>query len=150
MSKPKRPKPPATPKAQPPRNLTPALCEGLRRDLLHACRRVAETHGLVVEGGDLADVDLRHGFDIHFRVGIPMADGALFSQEKALFEALASAFGLQPADYGQIFRTGGAAFRITAINPNRPKYPISAERLTDGRGFKFSAEDVAAYLRGAL
>lgn len=45
------------------------------------------------------------------------------------------------------FRTGGEAFRITAINPNRPKYPISAERIADGRDYKFSAENVAAYLK---
>lgn len=131
----------------PPRNLTPALCERLRRDLLVACRRVAETHGLAVEGGDLSDIDLRHGFEIGFRVGIPMPDGSLFSPEKVLFEALAESFGLAPSDYGRIFRSGGDAFRITAINPNRPKYPISAERVADGRGYKFTAENVAMYLR---
>ena len=48
-----------------------------------------------------------------------------------------------------MFRTDGHAFRITAINPNRPRYPISAERLADGRGYKFSAENVVAYLRAA-
>jgi len=104
-------------------------------------------YGLAVEGGDLSDIDLRHGFDIGFRVGIPMADGAIFSHEKTLFEALAPSFGLEPSDYGRTFRTGGDAFRLTAINPNRPKYPISAERIADGRGFKFTAENVAMYLK---
>lgn len=138
--------PPAKSKPTPPRNLTPALCDRLRRDLLEACRQVAETHGLAVEGGELSDVDLRHGFDIAFRVGIPMADGSLYSSDKVLFEALAEHFGLQPSDYGRTFRTGGEAFRITAINPNRPKYPISAERIADGRSYKFAAESVAMYL----
>ena len=133
-------------KAKPPRNLTPALCERLRRDLLAACRQVAETHGLAVEGGDLSDIDLRHGFDIGFRVGIPTTDGTLFSHEKALFDALAGSFGLEPSDYARTFRTGGETFRIAAINPNRPKYPISAERIADGRGYKFAAEDVVLYL----
>jgi len=138
---------PVPAKPKPPRNLTPALCERLRRDLLAACRQVAETHGLAVEGGDLSDIDLRHGFNIGFRVGIPTTDGSLFSQEKVLFEALAGSFGLEPSDYGRSFRTGGETYRITAINPNRPKYPISAERVADGRGYKFSGEDVAMYLR---
>lgn len=133
-------------KPEPPRNLTPALCERLRRDLLAACRQVAETHGLAVEGGDLNEIDLRHGFDIGFRVGIPTPDGSLFSHERALFEALAGSFGLEPSDYARQFRTGGEAFRVTAINPNRPKYPVSAERVADGRGYKFSAEDVVMYL----
>jgi len=141
----------ATAKAKvlPPRNLTPALCERLRRDLLAACRQVAETHGLAAEGGDLSNIDLRHGFDIAFRVGIPTADGSLYSPEKALFEVMAEHFGLAPSDHGRIFKTGGEAFRITAINPNRPKYPISAERVADGRGYKFTAENVAMYLQAS-
>jgi len=148
MKKPKRkPAAPANANPTPPRNLTPAMCDRLRRDLLLACRDVAETHGLVVEGGDLSDIDLRNGFGIAFRVGIPMADGLLFSQDKALFEALAPSFGLEPSDHGRTFRTGGELFRITAINPNRPKYPISAERVADGRSYKFSVDNVVAHLR---
>lgn len=134
-------------KPMPPRNLTPELCQRLSRDLLAACKKAAEAHGLSVEGGDLSDIDLRNGFDIQFRVGIPMPDGALFSHDKALFEVLAPSFGLEPSDHGRTFRTGGEVFRITAVNPNRPKYPISAERIADGRGFKFSAENVTAYLK---
>ncbi len=136
-------------KAKPPGNLTPALCERLRRDLLAACRQVAGTHGLSVEGGDLSEIDLRHGFDIGFRVGIPTTDGSLFSHERALFEALAGSFGLEPSDYARSFRTGGETFRVTAINPNRPRYPISAERVADGRGYKFTAENVTMYLNNS-
>ncbi len=151
MKKPKRKtlSSPAKPKPAPPRNLTPGLCNRLRRDLLVACQQVAETHGLTAEGGDLSDIDLRHGFGIQFRVGIPLPDGSLFSHDKALFDVLAPSFGLEPSDHGRIFRTGGEAFRIIAINPNRPKYPVSAERLADGRGFKFSADNVAAYLKAS-
>ena len=132
---------------QPPHNLTPLLCDRLRRDLLQACQHVAETHGLVVEGGDLSDIDLRHGFEISFRVGIPLDDGALYSPDRAMFEVLAPHFGLEQSDYGRTFQARDETFRITAINPNRPKYPISVERVTDGRGFKFPVEDVVLYLR---
>lgn len=136
-------------KVPPPRNLTPPLCDRLRRDLLKACQGVAETHGLIVEGGELSDIDLRHGFNIGFRVGIPMEDGALYSTDKAMFGVLAEHFGLKPSDYGRAFKARGETFRIMAINPNRPKYPISVERVADGRGFKFPAEDVTLYLRNA-
>ncbi|MDE4063444.1 hypothetical protein [Phaeobacter gallaeciensis] len=147
--KPATPKPPAQAKANvpPPRNLTPGLCESLRRDMMTACLAVAETHGLTVEGGDLADIDLRHSFEIAFRVGIPMEDGAIYSPEKAMFEVLAPHFGLEPSDYGRTFKTGGDLHRIVGINPNRPKYPISTERVSDGRGFKMPAENVAMYLQ---
>ncbi|MBL6841471.1 MAG: hypothetical protein ISQ84_04870 [Pelagibacterales bacterium] len=125
------------------------MCDRLRRDLLKACQGIAETHGLTVEGGDLSDIDLRNGFDIGFRVGIPMADGTLYSSDKAMFEVLAPQFGLEPSDYGKTFRARGDMFRITAINPNRPKYPISVERVADGRGFKFPVEEVVLYLQNS-
>ncbi len=141
-------KPPAQAKTvSPPSNLTPELCDRLRRDLMKACQAVAETHGLTVEGGDLADIDLHHSFEISFRVGIPMENGAIYSPDKAMFEVLAPHFGLEPSDYGRTFRAKNELFRIVAINPNRPKYPISAERVADGRGFKFPADNVAMYLQ---
>lgn len=144
-------KPPAktNTKVPPPRNLTPPLCEKLRRDMMQACLKVAQTHGLTVEGGELSDIDLRHGFDISFRVGIPMEDGAIYSPDKALFEVLAPHFGLEPSDFGRTFKSRGDLYRIVAINPNRPKYPISTERVSDGRGFKMPAENVAMYLQNS-
>ena len=138
---------PAKTKVPPPRNLTPELCNRLRRDMMEACLAVAETYGLTVEGGDLADIDLRHSFEINFRVGIPQANGEIYSPEKAMFEVLAPHFGLEPSDHGRTFPSKNEIFRIVAINPNRPKYPISAERVSDGRGFKFPADNVAMYLQ---
>ena len=134
-------------KVSPPRNLTPELCDRLRRDMMKACLAVAETHGLTVEGGELSDIDLRHSFNIGFRVGIPMEDGAIYSPDKTMFEVLAPHFGLEPSDYRRTFETGGDLHRIVGINPNRPKYPISTERVSDGRGFKMPAENVALYLQ---
>ena len=134
-------------KVSPPRNLTPERCDRLRRDMMKACLAVAETHGLTVEGGELSDIDLRHSFNIGFRVGIPMEDGGIYSPDKAMFEVLAAHFGLEPSDYGRTFRTGGDLHLIVGINPNRPKYPISTERVSDGRGFKMPAENVALYLQ---
>ena len=64
-----------------------------------------------------------------------------------MFEVLPEHFGLKPSDYGRTFKACGETFRIVAINPNRPKYPISVERVADGRGFKFPAEEVVLYLR---
>ena len=139
----------ASSKVSPPRNLTPELCDRLRRDMMKACLTVAKTHGLTVEGGELSDIDLRHSFNIGFRVGIPMEDGAIYSPDKAMFEVLAPHFGLEPSDYGRTFRSKDELFRIVAINPNRPRYPISAERVSDGRGFKFPADNVAMYLQSS-
>ncbi len=76
-----------------------------------------------------------------------MADGGIYSLDKAMFEVLAPHFGLEPSDYGRTFRTSGELHRIVGINPNRPKYPISNERVSDGRGVKMPAENAALYLQ---
>ena len=63
-----------------------------------------------------------------------------------MFEVLAPLFGLEPSDYGRTFKSGGERHRIVGINPNRPKYPISTERISDGRAFKMPAENAVMYL----
>jgi hypothetical protein len=63
-----------------------------------------------------------------------------------MFEVLAPHFGLERLDHGRTFRSQDEFFRIVTTNPNRPKYPVSAERMSDGRNFRFTAENVAMYL----
>ena len=134
----------------PPRNLTPVLCQKVQREMLKVCRDVAARHGLVVEAQDITGVDLRWGFDAVFRVSIPLPDGTALDPERLRFEALAQAFGLSPADFGRQFSTGREQFRITGIEPRRPKYPVSAERIPDGQGFKFTADQVVLLLQNGM
>lgn len=135
------------PSAKPPRNLTPVLCQRLQAEMLKACEAVAARHGLVVEPRGITAVDLRWGFDATFRVSIPLPDGSALDPERLRFEALAEAFGFSPADYGRQFSTGREQFRITGIDPRRPKYPVSAERIPDGQEFKFTAEQNSLLLQ---
>jgi len=65
------------------------------------------------------------------------------------FRQCASLVGLDPDCYGKVFRSNGEAFRVTGINLRRRKYPVSAERVKDGRSYKFSAENVMWMLRAA-
>nr|WP_203583032.1 hypothetical protein [Ruegeria sp. PrR005] len=127
--------------------MTPGLCQRLQDEMLQACQDVAARNGLVVEAKEISGVDLRWGFDLGFRVSIPLPDGSALDPERLRFEALAAAFGLSPADFGRQFSTGRDTFRITGIDPRRPKYPISAERIPDGQGYKFTAEQVALLLQ---
>jgi hypothetical protein len=140
----------AMPSAEPPRNPTPVFCQRLQAEMLKACEAVSARHGLVVEARDISGVDLRWGFDATFRVSIPLPDGTVLDPERLRFEALAEAFGLSPADYGRQFSTGREQFRVTGIDPRRPKYPVSAERIPDGQGFKFTAEQVALLLQKGM
>lgn len=138
------------PNAKPPRNLTPVLCQQVQREMLKVCQVVAARHGLLIEAQDVTGVDLRWGFDATFRVSIPLPDGTALNPERLRFEALAEAFGLSPADYGRQFNTGRELFRITGIDPRRPKYPVSAERIPDGQGFKFTSNQVTLLLQKGM
>jgi hypothetical protein len=134
----------------PPRNLTPGLCKKIETEMLKACKEVAAKHGLVVEGLGIQAMDLRWNFEFGLRVSIPLPDGTTFDPERMLFAALAEEFGLSPDDFGREFSTGRERFRVAGIDPRRPRYPISATRIPDGKGYKFTAENVALLLRAAM
>ena len=136
-------------KPKPPRNLTPPLRARLHKEMIAACRAVAEAHGLVVEDGGVEETDPRFGFAFNLRVGLPEADGTLFEPGRALFAVMAESYGLAPSDLGRAFTARGETFRITGLNPNRPRYPVDAERLPDRRGFKFAADTVAMHLKAS-
>lgn len=80
----------------------------------------------------------------------PLPDGSALDPERLRFEVLAAAFGLSPGDYGRQFSTGRELFRITGLDPRRPKYPVSAERIPDGQGFKFTSDQVALLLQNGM
>jgi hypothetical protein len=134
----------------PPRNLTPGLCKAIEAEMLRACAEVAARHGLMVEGLGVQAMDLRWNFEFGVRVSIPLPDGSTLDPKRLLFEALAEEYGLSPDDFGREFSTGQEWFRVAGINPRRPKYPISATRLVDGKGFKFTAANVAMLLKVAM
>lgn len=127
--------------------LTPTACETIQSRMLEACQKVAADHGLVVESAGWRGMETGFAFEPVFRVSIPASDGTAFNLDKDRFEFLAEHYGLQPSDFGREFRTGSERFRITGIDPKRPRYPISAERIPDRRGFKFTAENVAMFLQ---
>ncbi|WP_412507456.1 hypothetical protein [Roseovarius sp. SYSU LYC5161] len=134
----------------PPRNLTPGLCKTIEAEMLEACAEVAARHGLVSEGLGTQAMDLRWNFEFGVRVSIPLPDGSALDPERVLFEALAEEYGLSPDDFGREFSTGRERFRVAGIEPRRPKYPISATRVPDGKGYKFTAENVALLLQAAI
>ncbi len=49
-----------------------------------------------------------------------------------------------PVEVGSNFTYGGKMYRITNYEPSRPRFPVSAERLPDGKRFKFPLDVVKA------
>ena len=83
-------------------------------------------------------------------MSILLPDGSTLDPERMLFEAFAEEFGLSPDDFGREFSTGRERVRVAGIDPRRPKYPISARRIPDGKGYKFTTENVALLLQAAM
>lgn len=106
------------------------------KDVLEALKAVAEKHGLdisVVSGSfSSAAYKCRLSFAVKGANGIP-----------ADFARNAERLGLDPNCYGKTFTTfRGGTFRITGLNLRRRKYPVSAERTTDGKSYKFPVSQV--------
>lgn len=55
------------------------------------------------------------------------------------FEANAWRFNVKPEAFGIEFQSHGRTYRLTGINPNRPKYPFSATDVESGQHLKFQA-----------
>lgn len=68
--------------------------------------------------------------------------GEVQSKERENFKFMAPKYGLSPDDLDREFFAGNARFRITGIVPRRYAMPISAERIYDGKKFKFSPGQV--------
>ncbi len=69
-----------------------------------------------------------------------MEDGTLYSSDKALFEAMVEHFGLKPTDHGEVVKARGEIYRVLAINPNRPKYPITSSVSPMGVDLNFRSK----------
>lgn len=101
-----------------------------------ALQGVADEFGLTTPpGGGVSfndeGVSGRFQFSIKTEGGVP-----------ADFTRNCGRFGLKPEHFGAEFKSGRDTFRITGIKTRRPKYPVSATRVKDGRSYKFTAQQV--------
>jgi hypothetical protein len=98
---------------------------------------VAEKHGMTFTraGGRFSDTTYtpKVSFSIVGESGIP-----------ADFARNAQYFGLTEDDYGREFTTYRGTYKITGINLRAKKYPITAECLRTGKGYKFPVSAVGA------
>lgn len=80
----------------------------------------------------------------HFRLNVVTVgeSGEVVSPEAKAWGVYCTAYGFKPEDLGTVFHSQGKAFKISGIKPSRSQYPISGERVPDGKGFKFPASQV--------
>lgn len=75
--------------------------------------------------------------------------GAPSKAEKSL-STMGGAFGLPADAVGRTFTLESVLYRVTGLNPRRPKFPVIGERVSDGKAFKFPANDVARAFGGGV
>jgi hypothetical protein len=80
------------------------------------------------------------GVDVAFsaKIDVPIEETA----EGRSFAAYAPRAGIDKDKLGKTFFSGNDTYRITGWASSRPKYPVSAERVSDGKGFKFTVEQI--------
>lgn len=58
------------------------------------------------------------------------------------FEAYCHWYGLAKEDFGRTFISNRDLFRVSGVLPRGQRFTISADRVSDGRRFKFTADTV--------
>jgi len=113
-------------------------------DAMAALDEVANKHGLSVtqKGGSY---DNSH-FTFKADFSVMNEDGMALTQEAKDLQQLYKQYGFMENPLGQTFKSHGEEFRITGLKVRATKHPITAERVRDGRGFKFPADNVVALL----
>jgi hypothetical protein len=74
------------------------------------------------------------------------ADGKTADEEAWMSSS--ALLGLNKNWLGESFEYHGSTYKVTGANLKRHKFPIAAERLLDGKRFKFPASIIQAALRG--
>ncbi len=134
-------------KPSPIASLTPEACEKVLTLMLDACEKIAGDHGLKIENAGLRPRTDGLAFETGFRVSVPGRESEERKQDKEFFVLAAEHLGLKAADFEREFSADGERYRIIGIDPRRPKYPISTERLSDSRRCKFPADEVVRLLQ---
>lgn len=105
-------------------------------------RRRAEA-ALRREFGDDFFVEARNArFDassvsLKFEVADLDESGDAVTKERKALDSVAEAIGLPSDAYGREFSSRGETYRVVGYNDRARKYPILAERVSDGAPFKF-------------
>ena len=120
-----------------------AFLRTFTKDAEAALTEIADKYGVKIsyKGGSFDRVG--SFATLKFEVVAPDAStGETLSREAQDFKRFANHYGFAPDDLGSEFTVRGEVYRITGLKSRRPKFPISAERVKDGKLFKFSSHAV--------
>lgn len=115
--------------------------ETLRTQINAALESVGTANGVTLKlaGGKFSG-DATGSFKLDIVANDP--DGKKQNVEEAAYKRDCELIGLKPEYFGQQFYSNGSFFRISGLKLSRYKFPVSGQRMPDGKGFKFTADMV--------
>jgi hypothetical protein len=111
-------------------------------DALAALEEVARRHGVSITKGNGRFAREGSNATIKFELATIGSGGEVNSKEAVAWKRDAARYGLDPDALGTLFRVGATEYRITGLNTRRPKFPVSATRVPDGKVYKFRANQL--------
>ena len=112
-----------------------------------ALGQIAMRHGIVVSRKHCTYSSTEIPVAFKFVVPERAEDGEAIDPKETEFRKLAPRFGLEPDDYGKMFKTFNGVFRVCGIKPRARKYPVLGESITNGKVYKFHLDSVKTGLQ---
>ena len=113
-------------------NIGRAECRFLSEELLTAIQQTVNKHGLTASydtgryGG--------HTATLSFKLDVPALSEKVAGEDAKLLGANFSV--------GYVFKSNGDEFKVTDFKLRRPKYPVSAQNMSNGKNYKFTVEAI--------
>lgn len=124
------------------------LLKDIRKDVDALLVQAGKDHGVEMKLGSGRFGDKSASIKLEIAV---VEGGVAMTAGLTDFDRHCESYGLERSHIGMKFKSPrGGLFRITGLNVRAPKYPITAERVSDGRGFKFSADAVLSGLKAVV
>ena len=103
---------------------------------------VADKHGLVLERKHCTYSSTEAPVAFKFVVPQRTEDGEAIDPKETAFRKFAPLYGLEPDDYGKMFRTHNGVYRVCGIKPKARKYPVLGSHIHTGKTYKFRLDTV--------
>jgi hypothetical protein len=112
----------------------------LRADIDAALAEVGRKHNVTLRTGSASFEPHRASFKLD--VAAHNESGAAIDPAAVNLEKYGSLYGVSPEMAGKQFLHSGQIFTFLGIDPGRPKRPVIASRVFDGKRFVFTSDVV--------
>ena len=107
-----------------------------------ALASVADKYGVVLERKHCTYSSTEIPVAFKFVVPERIEGGEAIDPKETECRKYAQRFGLEPDDYGKLFKTYNGVYRVSGIKPRGKKYNVLGDHINSGKTYKFPASAV--------